>query len=107
MSASNQTPAPTPVEPERARGALSAAGWLGAEDVHAMPEDRAAPIMDGALVLAPVVLEDGCDLGVGAIVLPGVTIGRGAQVGAGAVVTKDVAPGAIVAGVPARVMGTR
>ena len=40
MSASNQTPAPTPVEPERARGALSAAGWLGAEDVHAMPEDR-------------------------------------------------------------------
>lgn len=40
MSASNQTPAPTPGEPERARGALSAAGWLGAEDVHSMPEDH-------------------------------------------------------------------
>jgi protein TonB len=40
MSASNQTPAPTPDEPARARGALSAAGWLGAEDVHSMPEDR-------------------------------------------------------------------
>jgi len=42
MSASTQTPAPTPTpaEPERARGALSAAGWLGAEDVSAMPEDR-------------------------------------------------------------------
>jgi acetyltransferase-like isoleucine patch superfamily enzyme len=68
---------------------------------HAMPADREAPIMDGALELAPVVLEDGCDVGVGAIVLPGVTIGCGAQVGAGAVVTRDVAPGAIVAGVPA------
>jgi protein TonB len=40
MSASNQTPAPTPGEPERARGALSAAGWLGAENVSSMPEDR-------------------------------------------------------------------
>ncbi len=68
---------------------------------HAIPGDG-RPIMDGALELAPVVLEDGCDLGVGAIVLPGVTVGRAAQVGAGAVVTRDVAPGAVVAGVPAR-----
>jgi acetyltransferase-like isoleucine patch superfamily enzyme len=35
-------------------------------------------------------------------VLPGVTIGDGAVVGANAVVTKDVAAGAVVAGVPAR-----
>src|SRR5262249_34253672 len=66
-----------------------------------------ARIMDGALELAPVVLEDGCDIGVGAIILPGVTVGRGAQVGAGAVVAADVAAKAIVAGVPARVIGTR
>lgn len=33
----------------------------------------------------------------------GITIGDGAIVGAGAVVTKDVEPGVIVAGVPARV----
>jgi acetyltransferase-like isoleucine patch superfamily enzyme len=39
--------------------------------------------------------------------MPGVTIGRGAQVGAGAVVTKNVGAGEIVAGVPARVIGTR
>jgi len=41
-------------------------------------------------------------LGHGAIVLPGVTIGTGAVVGAGAVVTKEVAPYAVVVGVPAR-----
>ncbi len=41
-------------------------------------------------------------IGHGAIILPGVMIGHGAVVAAGAVVTKDVAPYAIVAGVPAR-----
>lgn len=46
-------------------------------------------------------------IGVNAVVMPGVTIGGDAVVGAGAVVTKDVAPGDIVAGVPARVIGKR
>jgi acetyltransferase-like isoleucine patch superfamily enzyme len=41
-------------------------------------------------------------IGSGAIVLGGITIGAGATVGAGAVVTRDVAPGQVVAGVPAR-----
>ena len=45
-------------------------------------------------------------IGAKAIILPGVTIGEGAIVAAGAVVTKDVAPGVIVAGVPAKVMTT-
>jgi maltose O-acetyltransferase len=40
-------------------------------------------------------------------VLPGVTIGRGAVVAAGAVVAKDVAPYAVVGGMPARVIGER
>jgi acetyltransferase-like isoleucine patch superfamily enzyme len=69
---------------------------------HARPASPDIPVMDGELLFAPVVLEDGCDIGVGAIILPGVTIGKGAQVGAGAVVTKDVPPGATVIGVPAR-----
>lgn len=42
-----------------------------------------------------------------AIVYPGVTIGRYAVVKAGSVVTKDVADYAIVAGMPARQVGTR
>lgn len=41
-------------------------------------------------------------IGHGATIMPGVAIGIGAVVGAGAVVTKDVAPYAIVGGVPAR-----
>lgn len=44
-------------------------------------------------------------IGTNATVLPGLKIGTGALVGAGAVVTRDVPDHAIVAGVPARVVG--
>jgi acetyltransferase-like isoleucine patch superfamily enzyme len=73
---------------------------------HADP-GRALPIMKGALEFAPVVLDDGCDVGIGAVILPGVTVGKGAQIGAGAVVTADVPPYAVVAGNPARLLRTR
>jgi UDP-2-acetamido-3-amino-2,3-dideoxy-glucuronate N-acetyltransferase len=46
----------------------------------------------------------GASVGSGAVILCGVTIGAGALVGAGAVVTRDVAPGEVVAGVPARML---
>lgn len=46
-------------------------------------------------------------IGAGAIVLKGVTIGDGAVIGAGAVVTTDAPAGAILVGVPARVVGSR
>src|ERR1700752_561416 len=44
-------------------------------------------------------------IGSNATIIAGVTVGEGALIGAGAVVTKDVPDFAIVAGVPARVIG--
>ncbi len=51
----------------------------------------------------------GCDvwIGAGAIILPGAEVEEGAIVGAGAVVTGKVPSYAVVAGVPARVIGER
>jgi UDP-2-acetamido-3-amino-2,3-dideoxy-glucuronate N-acetyltransferase len=47
---------------------------------------------------------DQVSIGSGAVILGGLSIGDGAMVGAGAVVTRDVGPGEVVAGVPARLM---
>ncbi len=51
------------------------------------------------------VLRRACRIGGGATLTPGVVIGEEAFVAAGAVVTRDVAPRAVVMGVPARVVG--
>ena len=55
----------------------------------------------------PTLVKRGASIGSNATLLCGITIGEGAIVGAGSVVTKDVPPGAIVAGNPARVMKPR
>jgi len=60
------------------------------------------PVIQTDLRIEPVRVGAWADIGVNAVLLPGVTVGRGAIVGAGAVVTADVAPFAIVVGVPAR-----
>lgn len=49
---------------------------------------------------------DNCFIGVGSIVMPGVRIGDGSVVGAGSVVTKDIPPGSLAVGNPARVVRT-
>jgi maltose O-acetyltransferase len=55
----------------------------------------------------PVTIHDHAWIGSRAMIMPGVTVGRGAVVAAGAIVTRDVPPFAVVAGVPARPVGTR
>jgi acetyltransferase-like isoleucine patch superfamily enzyme len=65
------------------------------------------PIIATDLVIKPVVVAYGADIGTNATILPGVRVGANSIVGAGAVVTEDVPDYTIVAGVPARILRTR
>ncbi len=72
-------------------------------DFHPLtPQGRAKDILAGEQ--APVVIEDDVFIGMHSLILKGVTIGRGSIIGAGSVVTRDVPPGVIVAGNPARIV---
>ena len=66
-----------------------------------------APIIATSLVIKPVRIGFGADIGMNASILPGVHVGANAIVGAGAVVTQDVPEYAIVAGVPAKFLRSR
>ncbi len=59
---------------------------------------------DGGITSAPIVIADRVWIGCRAIILGGVTIGEGSIVAAGSVVTRDVPPGTLVAGNPAKVI---
>lgn len=68
-------------------------------------DDPRRPIVDqGHMPSQPVTLKRGCWIGANAVILPGVTIGENAVIGAGSIVTRDVAPAAVAAGNPARVI---
>ena len=58
-------------------------------------------------VIKPVKIEEYVWVASKATILPGVTLGRGSVVATGAIVTKDVPPLAVVAGVPAKIIGQR
>ncbi len=68
---------------------------------HPLDPDQRRSRLEAA---EPITIGDNVWLGGGVIVLPGVTIGRDTVVGAGAVVTKDVPPGVVAVGNPARVI---
>ncbi|MBU5435296.1 2,3,4,5-tetrahydropyridine-2,6-dicarboxylate N-acetyltransferase [Pseudoflavonifractor sp. MSJ-37] len=55
----------------------------------------------------PVIVEDDVLVGANAVLIEGVHVGRGAVVAAGSVVIQDVPAGAVVAGVPARIIKER
>lgn len=55
--------------------------------------------------VSDVVIGSNVLIGAGVIVLPGVRVGDSSVIGAGAVVNRDVTPGTVVAGVPARLIG--
>lgn len=66
-----------------------------------------APINQQGVIRKGIVIEDDCWIGNKAVILDGVTIGRGSVVGAASVVTRDVSPGSVVAGNPARMLRSR
>ena len=73
-------------------------------DVIIMDSDL-HPISDSSpIVNKPVRIEDDVWIGCRSIVLKGVTIGRGAVIAAGSVVTKDIPPGTIYGGSPAKLI---
>ncbi|HUM00968.1 MAG TPA: acyltransferase [Thermoanaerobaculia bacterium] len=74
--------------------------WLGPNVVLANARYPRSPGVKDRLE-SPIV-ERGARLGASVTVLPGVRIGAGSLVGAGSVVTRDVPPGVVVAGNPAR-----
>ncbi|MDI2130220.1 NeuD/PglB/VioB family sugar acetyltransferase [Yinghuangia seranimata] len=67
----------------------------------AVLDDRVT-VYPGANISGNVHLCDDATVGSNAVVLQGLTVGEGAFVGAGAVVTRDVPPGVVVVGSPAR-----
>jgi acetyltransferase-like isoleucine patch superfamily enzyme len=75
------------------------AAFIGPHAV--LTNDRYPPY--GRPELRGPVLRDRAVIGANATVLPGIVIGEGACVAAGAVVTRDVPPGKLAIGVPARV----
>jgi UDP-2-acetamido-3-amino-2,3-dideoxy-glucuronate N-acetyltransferase len=71
---------------------------------HAVFTNDLHPKAVGDWEIVPTLVKKGASIGAGAVIVCGVTIGEGAMVGAGSVVTKDVPPGVLVVGNPAKVV---
>lgn len=79
--------------------------WISDSDAHPSdPERRQRGDDITPEDIAPVTIEDRVWLGHGVHILKGVTLGHGCVVAAGSVVNKDVPPGGLAMGVPARII---
>jgi acetyltransferase-like isoleucine patch superfamily enzyme len=70
------------------------------------PGARQAGLPPSPEEVRPIVIEDNVWIGMRSIIFPGITIGQGSIVVAGSIVMGDVPPYTIVAGNPARKVGT-
>lgn len=87
-----------------ARTTFGPGAFVTAADYGLEPE---RDLTDQPMQERDVVIGAGCWIGAKAVITSGVTLGDGCVVGAGAVVTRDVPAGAIVGGVPARILRQR
>ncbi len=69
--------------------------------------DGSVPIANQGTTDADTVIESNVWLGAHVVVFAGVTIGQGSVIGAGAVVNRNIPPGSIAVGVPAKVLRKR
>jgi acetyltransferase-like isoleucine patch superfamily enzyme len=74
---------------------------------HATSRVDIPMIRQGFTACFPVTIGDDVWIGRRVIILPGVTVGSGCILGAGAVISRDVPPGAVAVGNPARVVRYR
>ncbi len=96
--------------PHRSRITIGADTQL-APDVFVTAADYAMepgrPMLEQPMTEASIEIGDDVWIGTGVVIVAGVTIGDGAVVGAGSVVTRSIPPGAIAAGIPAKVLRMR
>lgn len=81
---------------------IGARGILG-KNVHLGACSVVAGVLEPPSA-TPVIIEDDVLIGANSVILEGVRIGKASVVAAGSVVTKDVPPGVVVAGSPARII---
>lgn len=87
-----------------ARTTLGPDVFVTAADYGVVADQR---IIDQPMTEADVTIGADCWIGTKAVITAGVSIGDGAVIGAGAVVTRDIGPGMIAGGVPAREIRSR